>query len=435
MPAYAAINYTDSAHGDPVYGVNRSSMPEAYAVGNCGHCHVQHGIGTEDGTSGTAYPYVVFNPNFVDQQALPYESQDSVCFRCHTASSSEQDGGSILNPDFAETYGGYDEGTSQGVLEQYNPDTVLEDSLHTLEEVRAYAAGEFTWFRSDSTACVACHNPHLARRIKSDVDNPNLTPISLPSEHESLWGDDSSETMAAYTDYQAPYHYNSTSTYEPGGLAISDPSTVPDYATFCNECHYEQIYTDKLGRNLLKVDWSNNGTDSSPGGDKHGQTSRSDPTWLRDPYLTANKSNYVLSCTDCHEPHASPYPFLMRRSINGQPLNLTDYSQDADGRGYQCLQCHKDDSRIGTDGGNVNDWKEQHHGMGLDSPYSGRNNIGPSGQKLDSCDCHGAFEGDNGSGSDPIRCEICHHHGSFVPNPAGEWPATVTPKNGARKTF
>jgi hypothetical protein len=123
----------------------------------------------------------------------------------------------------------------------------------------------------------------------------------------------------------------------------------------------------------------------------------------------------------------------MRRSINGQPLNLTDHSMDADGRGFQCLQCHKDDSMIGS--GGVNDWKLQHHGLGWDSPYSGRNNPAPSGGTLDSCDCHGAFEGDNGSGQDPIRCEICHYHGSYVPNPAGEWPATVTPKKGARKTF
>jgi len=346
-----------------------------------------------------------------------------------------QEGEQLLNPDYAETFGGYDEGTAQGVLEQYNPDTILEDSHHSLGEVRTYAANRFTWFRDDSTACVACHNPHLARRNKSEVDNPTLTPISLPSEHESLWGDAVGETMDAYTEYQAPYHYNSTTTYEPGGLGESDPTTVPDYVTFCNECHDEEIYTNKLGRNLLKVDWISPGTDSVPGGDKHGTASRTDRTWLRDPYLTASKSNYVLNCTDCHEPHASPYPFLMRRSINGQPLNLTDHSMDADGRGFQCLQCHQDDSKIGS--GGVNDWKLQHHGLGGDSPYSGRNNIGPSGAKLDSCDCHGAFEGDDGKagGASAIRCEICHHHGSFVPDPSGAWPATVTPKNGARKTF
>jgi hypothetical protein len=443
IPVFAG-DYLQSAHGDATYGANRSGMPAAYATGNCGHCHMQHGIGSQDGTSGTAYPYVIFNENFIEQSNDEYQAQDSICFRCHTASNSEQEGGAILNPDYAETFGGFDEGNDLGILEQYNPATIVGDSHHSLSEVRSYSANRFTWFRDDSTACVACHNPHLARRNKSDVDNTNLTPISLTSEHESLWGDDITETMNEYsgagTGYQAPYHY--ISGYEPGGvsggLGTSDPTKVPDYVTFCNECHDEAIYTSKLGRNLLEVDWTSNG-------DKHGMKSRNDITWLREPYLkeltpVEQKNNYVLNCTDCHEPHASPYLFLIRRSINGQPLNLDGVNVDmsADGRGFQCLQCHQDDSRRGTDGGNVNDWKEQHHSLGQDSPYSGRNNPGLKGAKLASCDCHGDFEGDDGQagGADPIRCEICHYHGSYIPNPEGEWPANVPLKNGVlRKTF
>ena len=236
--------------------------------------------------------------------------------------------------------------------------------------------------------------------------------------------------MSGYTSYQAPYYFNSTYAYEPGGLTSSDPTKVPDYSTFCNDCHdvnMPTITSTSLGRNLLMINWSSTGTDSAPYGDKHGRVARSDPTWLLEPYLSANKSNYVLSCLDCHEPHGSPYPFLMRRSINGKPLNLTEYSMDADGRGFQCLQCHQDDSWMAS--GTVNDWRSQHHGQGNDSPYSGN--------QVSACGCHYA-EGSGRSGNEKppaIRCELCHYHGAYVPNPTGDWPATVTPVNGARKTF
>jgi hypothetical protein len=435
IPATAG-DYLQSAHGDGTDGVDRTGMPAAYTTGNCAHCHEQHA--SVEGSDGSAHAYAIFSTNFSGKPESPYTVADNVCFQCHTASSSAQSGGVLLNHDYAETFGGYDEGTDEGILEQFNLASGMQNSYHNLEDIQNYAASNFSWFKSGSNPCVACHNPHRARRNKSDVDNPNLTAISRPTEHESLWGDAEGETMAAYTSYQAPYYYNSTFFYEPGGLTISDPTKVPDYSTFCNDCHdvnMPTITSTQLGRDLLMLNWSSTGTDSDPYGDKHGRVARSDPTWLREPYLSANKSNYVLSCLDCHEPHGSPYPFLMRRSINGQPLNLTDHSMDADGRGFQCLQCHKDDSKIGS--GGINDWKLQHHGLGTDSPYSGKKNPAPSGGTLDSCDCHGAFEGDDGKagGTPGIRCEICHHHGSYVPNPTGEWPATVTPKNGARKTF
>lgn len=422
------VNYTNSAHGDTTFGVKRSDMPDAYTTGNCAHCHVQHG--SVDGSAGPAHGYALFSVNFAEGADIIYTSTDSVCFQCHTTSNSRQQGGSLPNPDYAETFGGFDEGTNQGVLEQYNPDTELEDSYHNLDEVQTYAAQNFAWFKKDTTPCVACHNPHLARRNKANVADPTYTAISLPSDHESLWGDDAGETMARYGGYQAPFYYNSTTAYEPGGLLTSDPSKVPDYVTFCNECHGSDkapIYSTRRKRNLVMVDWS-------AAGDKHGARGRDGTTWLREPYATlGGKNNYVLSCVDCHEPHASPYPFLMRRSINGQPLNLNDPGLGPDKRGFQCLQCHRDDSKIdigGTRG--VNDWKAQHHGQGKDSPYSG--------DQVVNCGCH--FPENDQPASKPsgnavpaIRCEICHYHGSYVPNPAGKWPATVTPKNGAKKTF
>lgn len=409
IAAYSAP-YTDSAHGDQNEGVERSDMPDVYATGNCAHCHLQHG--SVEGSDGTAYGYALFSTNFSGKSTSEYYQSDNVCFQCHTASSSKQEGGVLLNADYAETFGGYDEGTSEGIFEQFNHTSDIGSSYHNLKDIQSYAAANFeSWFTPDSNPCVACHNPHRAKRNKSDVKDPSLTAISLPSEHENLWGDDSGETMGVYSVYQAPYHYGSG--YEPGGLTGSDPTKVPDYSTFCNDCHdvnMPTIASTSLGRDLLMVNWSSTGTDSAPYGDKHGGVGRTGTTWLREPYLTAgmSKTNFVLSCLDCHEPHGSPYPFLMRRSINGQPLNLTDHSMEADGRGFQCLQCHQDDSQLysddysttnnkgetdnPTEGGWENDWREQHHGLGNDSPYSAND--------VNNCGCHYPDFPDTGIGRD-----------------------------------
>lgn len=419
--------YAMSAHGDPGAGVLRSSMPAAYSRGNCAHCHEQHASvgGVQPSPTGTAASgFALFSPNFSGKAVSPYTQEDNFCFQCHTVFSSLQVGGVLINHDYAKTFGGYDDGTNEGILEQFNHTSGAENSYHNLLDIQRYAAQNFAWFGDDTNPCVACHNPHRARRNKSAVDNPALTAISRPTDHENIWGAASGETMARYNDYLSPYFYNSTTRYEPGGKTFSAPNLVPDYSTFCNDCHavtMPPIYSTELGRNLIMIDWS-----SAEGGDKHGQSARTGETWLREPYASGGKSNYVLSCLDCHEPHGSPYPFLVRRSINGEPLHLT--STVNDGRGNQCRQCHQDDSQLGT--GAVNDWKLQHHGQKDDlSPYSGA--------QVSGCGCHYP-EGSGVVGERPpaIRCEICHYHGSFVPNPAGEWPATVPlKKGGTRKTF
>jgi predicted CXXCH cytochrome family protein len=52
--------------------------------------------------------------------------------------------------------------------------------------------------------------------------------------------------------------------------------------------------------------------------------------------------NYVLSCTDCHEPHGSPNEFLLRPTLNGSPVNAA-HAPTGIGNGqwyYWCQACH-----------------------------------------------------------------------------------------------
>jgi hypothetical protein len=150
--------------------------------------------------------------------------------------------------------------------------------------------------------------------------------------------------MNAYTpNYWAPKRI--VGGYEPDGSFTQDGSNLADYVTLCTDCHNSTttINSTRLGRNLYKINWG-------PGGDFHGGRARIDNGRdfsgpgeygdLLEPYKVSGaypKSNYILSCTDCHEPHGSPNEFLLRKTINGTQVNTINNS----GRWYRwCQACH-----------------------------------------------------------------------------------------------
>jgi hypothetical protein len=158
------------------------------------------------------------------------------------------------------------------------------------------------------------------------------TAIRQPSHHESttsensLWGDDTGERMNSYAGqfadgvHQAPFYADTPSgKYETDG-STSEPiggwgSNVPDYVTFCMDCHQDAI------GDIPALDWDNN-----PHGGKMFSTSA-----LKAPYTDPNK-NHVISCLDCHEAHgAKQEPYLFRRMVNGQEIPLG---------GSVCSACH-----------------------------------------------------------------------------------------------
>jgi len=398
-PTAEAGPYWRSAHGNYSTGVKRSSRT-LYNAGNCGHCHDQHGYYAGI-SNGGPFAFALFaNPFNTNASPGSYQKADAFCFHCHTnATDSEQNGG-ITNEDYSKTFGGYSSSGKDNILSTFN-----QRSYHNLEDIYDYAKNNLSFFTPQSSPCVACHNPHLAKRVKADPGNPAVnTAVSLPSAHDTLWGDDNTatdkETMYYFYQgrYQAPYAYGGTSSYEPGGTNTYDGTNLPDYATFCTECHNPNvtIYSNSLGRNLIKIDWTTQGGESGPG-DKHGRNSATTSLSVKAPYSGAPigiSIGFALSCTDCHEPHGAPNPYLIRSEINGAQVSIPTTNTGTE-IGYLCMACHKDDVAYGVSS-TPNKWRYVHH-TATDHPYPQRQ----CGR------CHGG----GGMNPPPIPCMNCHMHG------------------------
>ena len=308
--------YLDSAHGNSVYGVDRVRTRDAgYAIGNCAHCHEQHG--SINGETLGPNAYALFY-DFVKTRC------DLFCYWCHRGVNSQ--GQAIdFNYPYSVRFGGAPE-HYRNIWEQFcNADSAPENcgSNHDLGAIRNFIANRWG-FPAEPDPCAGCHNPHIAQRNwEVEITGGKLkTAISRPSDHENLWGDDPDERMDKY-NYQAPYYGSpgnpTTGPFEPANNGVADGSNLPDYVTFCMDCHQYPQYDPIRGRNVKAIDWGSSG-------DRHGgypsntcdQGSTFEGT-LRPPYDDLPNSNYVLSCTDCHEPHGAKNKLhLLRRYINGE---------------------------------------------------------------------------------------------------------------------
>ncbi len=400
-PARAG-DYLNSAHGSSTIGVLRPIMGDAppagfgYFRGNCAHCHEQHASvgGTEPAPVDGAAPYTLFTRNFNTGATIggPYLESDDFCFYCHNNSASVQP---VTNNDYSQVFGC---STTQGpvdIMAAFN-----QTSHHNLYDVWNFVDSNtaFPWFTSYSNPCNACHNPHKARRNWSAPQDVSFSAISRPSDHFSLWGTTSAQTMGGVysTQYEPPY-CSSSSDREPAASAdaITGRANTPDYVALCTDCHNSSntIYSTTLGRNLLQIDW---GT-----GDQHGAYAGTGTRALKAPY--SQTTNYVLSCLDCHEPHGSPNITLLRRRANGGDLlnPITTALADPPGTGtdnsnielgYLCMRCHQQDSGTGTSATDPPEWKYVHHEVAGHPYYAWR------------CrNCHGSPW--------PIACDKCHFHG------------------------
>ncbi len=353
-----AGSYLSSAHGNAGFGVCRSDVSGlGYARGNCAHCHEQHAsiAGAEPlPTSGSPSPFALFADNFNSSKTTgAYVQEDNFCFYCHINVGAVQSEGGITNYQYSNTFGGYTTNSATDILGAFNL-----GSYHNLYDIQRFAKTKFSFFKGLSNPCVACHNPHLAKRNKAYPNDPSYTAISRPTDHENLWGDDTDERMSKYTTYRSPYYYGSNTTYEPNNSALYDGSLTPDYNSFCLDCHQYQVPTTQsasMNPNtpagyLTAIDWS-------ASGDMHGERPRVNDIdgspknfgTVKAPYnATPVQSNYVLSCLDCHEPHGSvlvsgagrPSSYLLRKEVNSNRVDGCGPGEGAFCESDFCGSCH-----------------------------------------------------------------------------------------------
>ncbi|MDY6990734.1 MAG: cytochrome c3 family protein [Thermodesulfobacteriota bacterium] len=328
--------YTNSAHGDTLDGINRSTATcenwpgGQCVVGSCAHCHDTF----DPNICGDElnHPKMLFEAN-----DSPASQTDNFCFQCHKGTGSVQVDG-ITNETYSTNFGG---GTSTftTIYDAFNPATGVTPSSHNLADVLDHAVDNLG-FSSDTNACLVCHDQHGAQQnfpvtpIGLGVMTAIRRPIDYPSpgNPSNLWGDEDTELMYYHWNnnpgrYQQPYYEDQTGTkFEPSGTStVTDGSDLPDYVTFCLDCHANPIGT------LVAIDWSNSGN-------WHGSNPK-DKTGMGYPIApyTNDNRNYLLSCTDCHEPHGSPNEFLLRTSVNGKD----GISVNFEGDWWEfCTACH-----------------------------------------------------------------------------------------------
>lgn len=345
--------YKNSAHGNSNFGVKRDST-NMYATGHCSHCHTQHAsLNGITPSSGSASKFCLMADNFNDSAITGfYTQQDNVCFSCHCNTVSSLQETSLNNYNYSHTFGGETAITPDSIMDAFN-----RKSRHDLNEILDFVTDKWSsTFTKDSNPCSACHNVHITQRScgkpsSSDSLDPSKSAISKPSEHAKLWGVPDTERMSAYTTYIAPFYVdanpdNPSTKHEPdGGNYIktgANGDNMPNYITFCLDCHNSDM-TD------LKNDpiaWSDIGYWNQGEADQHGRingagSSNGD---LKAPYTSdgtsngaqVDSTNFVLSCTDCHEPHGSSNEYLIRTTVNGTDVSITESGQWSD----FCSACH-----------------------------------------------------------------------------------------------
>ncbi len=195
--------------------------------------------------------------------------------------------------------------------------------------------------------CTSCHNPHAVSGKHLDAGS-GVSPVTRPSFGDpegnpramgsEVWGDAPGEKM---NDYAVGGTYRA-----PTGDAL-DGSAMPDYVTFCLDCHspMEEINgginwgTDNHGLKAANVpngggaipDWYSAGKAHYWNGDDCTSEDqdfcwpvltrgKGEMVWTRKPYHQEERiagSNFVLSCTDCHESHGGKVSSMLRESLNG----------------------------------------------------------------------------------------------------------------------
>ncbi len=253
--------------------------------------------------------------------------------------------------------------------------------------------------------CTTCHNPHVVTGKHWDITN-NVSPITKPDLNanpsdnpralgNSLWGVASGQKMADFAasgsgtggwkfNMNRGIPFGSTNIpsdqggyYQPPKTASGynfefDGSILPDYPSFCLECHTHRVSSNNPPVNYGQgISCTGNSVDPPNQriecGAQHGLGTAnvpkysSDPGWwgsngnpdpifqqdgatrgrgyghfMRWPYESADRNagiNFVMSCTDCHEAHGSNGASMLRSTVNAYGPGTSNWNT-------MCNNCH-----------------------------------------------------------------------------------------------
>ncbi len=312
-----------SAHATKPYPLNNNQPVGCFGDGVTSGCH------------GNAHG----SPNFKMLAAGDAGTVSSTCFKCHTEGgvANMAISGPELADDIEEAFGlakKHDLGSS----------VTIDGQAYTLE-------------------CSTCHNPHLVSGKHAETGQ-GVSPITRPSFGDpvnnpramgkQLWGAIQGEKMDDYA---------STGTYRtPDGDELLGDQ-IPDYVTFCLDCHGPMSEPaggiswtgDNHGLKSANVpngggavpDWYGSGKGKGWNGDDCVSDDatcwpvisrgKGEQIFSRDPYDQAERiagANFVLSCTDCHEAHGGTVSSMIRAELNGWPGSGTHIWNTS------CNSCH-----------------------------------------------------------------------------------------------
>ncbi|OGW12475.1 MAG: hypothetical protein A3G93_15375 [Nitrospinae bacterium RIFCSPLOWO2_12_FULL_45_22] len=433
-----------TGHGKPSGNYARLSWQDTSATGNpaankqCGSCH--------DLTSQ--------HFNTATKRLKPgYENDNnnSNCNQCH-----KPGGSAVAAPQWYTTYADYQNSAHSsnkcsechnvhGASGNYagmtkNNKENLCNTCHAGHAGHALGVSFGKDSKTYSLECISCHNVHIVSGLTSAA-NPNVAAMTKLTNNLEVWGDEASEKIN---------NYAGGGTYRTPNGDILSGSQLPDYPSFCLDCH-----------GVSQAEFGEHGGISWGGDDPHGLNSANEPNgggtcpdrwscgmadgwdgddcagtedecwpvmtkgkgdqlWSREAYNHEERiagANFVLSCSDCHVTHEAGIGSKLRSSVNNGPGSTIwntmcnnchyYYSDWHDGMSCGSVSCHgapPNNPRFPGGGGS-----NTIHGMGRRVGSSGTRTFNPD-LVLDM-----RFEGNlNDSGTWRL-------HGKWMDNIAGSY--------------
>jgi predicted CXXCH cytochrome family protein len=266
----------------------------------------------------------------MEEEQEPGQGIEGLCFVCHN-------GEFVKNYNFSKDQQGIKQ-----VFELNSRHPVIDSEKSTLFDPlfpNDPTRSDPIWARK--IQCTTCHNPAVVTGKTSEGGYP----LTLPTEPEipftqklidgwptldnPPWPHD---TPPKPLLYGRPYIEDPDPDVEGDEVLGPDETELPDFPTFCQTCHRQISGRYGMSNNYSRLKFDpiryikgDGGGVVATHGLARGRESDHDNLRLREPFFSKRHdedgtviANLYLSCTDCHEPHGSENPFLIRTMVNGR---------------------------------------------------------------------------------------------------------------------